>query len=249
MIYGYARVSTKDQSIERQERNILAVEPTAKIYKEKYTGTKIVGRTEFNKLLKAVRQDDTIIFDSVSRMSRNAQEGIDLYMELYSKGINLIFIKESYINTSVYKEALAHQLETVGNDIADIYIEATNKVLMILAEKQIKLAFEQAEKEVKDLQQRTKEGMETARRNGKQIGAVQGKKLITKKSIEAKEQIQRHSKDFGGTLSDKECMKLIGIANNTYYKYKRELLVEQEQLEQIESIIDTANEQIEDVIK
>ena len=35
--------------------------------------------------------------------------------------------------------------------------------------------------------------------------------------------ILKYSKDFDGTLSDKECMKLIGLANNTYYKYKREL--------------------------
>lgn len=34
---------------------------------------------------------------------------------------------------------------------------------------------------------------------------------------------QKYSKDFDGTLSDADCIKLIGIARNTYYKYKREL--------------------------
>lgn len=52
------------------------------------------------------------------------------------------------------------------------------------------------------------------------------KTIETKKAIEAKKQIQKHSKDFSGTLSDVECMKLIGIAGNTIYKYKAELKTE-----------------------
>jgi len=94
---------------------------------------------------------------------------------------------------------------------------------MALAKEQIKLAFEQSEKEVKDLHQRTKEGIETARLNGKQIGQKQGAKLVTKKSVESKKLIQKHSKDFDGALSDVDCMKLIGLARNTYYKYKKEI--------------------------
>ena len=105
----------------------------------------------------------------------------------------------------------------------DFILEGVNKYLMSLAKEQIRIAFEQSEKEVQDLHQRTKEGIETARLNGKQIGQKQGAKLITKKSIEAKKQIQKHSKDFDGTLSDTDCMKLVGLARNTFYKYKKEL--------------------------
>lgn len=94
---------------------------------------------------------------------------------------------------------------------------------MALAKEQIRLAFEQSEKEVQDLHQRTKEGIETARLNGKQIGQKPGAKLTTKKSVVAKKQIKQYSKDFNGNLSDVDCMKLIGLARNTYYKYKREL--------------------------
>lgn len=70
---------------------------------------------------------------------------------------------------------------------------------------------------------RGREGIQTARLNGKQIGAVPGKKLTTKKSIAAKEVIFKHSKNFGGTLDDSEVIQLTGLARNTYYKYKREL--------------------------
>lgn len=224
-IYGYCRISTNKQSMERQFRNILSLYPDAIIVEEVFTGTKVQGRKEWNKLFKVVESGDTIIFDSVSRMSRNAEEGFELYEELYSKGIELIFIKEPHINTTTYKQALANNIQLTGTNV-DFILEGINKYLLSLAKEQIKLAFIQSEKEVKDLQQRTKEGIETARLNGKQIGQVKGAKLITKKSIEAKEQIQKYSKDFKGTLKDTEVMKLIGISRNSYYKYKKEIVNE-----------------------
>lgn len=226
-IYGYCRISTNKQNIERQHRNILEVYSNAIIIDEEFTGTKIQGRKEFNKLLNIISEGDTIIFDSVSRMSRNADEGYQLYEQLFNKGVELVFLKEQHINTSTYKKALTNNISLTGTDV-DFILEGINKYLLALAKEQIKLAFIQSEKEVTDLHQRTKEGIETARLNGKQIGRKKGIKLTTKKSIEAKEQILKYSKDFKGTLSDVEAMKLIGLARNTYYKYKKELVQELE---------------------
>ena len=132
---------------------------------------------------------------------------------------------QALLDTSTYKKALECNISMTGTNV-DFILEGVNKYLMSLAKEQIRLAFEQSEKEVQDLHQRTKEGIETARLNGKQIGQKQGAKLTTKKSIEAKKQIQKHSKDFNGALSDVDCMKLIGLARNTFYKYKRELKAE-----------------------
>lgn len=223
-IYGYCRISTKKQSIERQERNILKEYESAIIVKEVYTGTKLEGRKEFSKLLSIIKTGDTIVFDSVSRMSRDAEEGFTMYQELFNKGINLVFLKEGYINTDTYKKQLDNvNLPSTDNKIVNAVLEGVKNALIELAKEQIQIAFEQAEKEVKDLQQRTKEGIETARLNGKQIGGVVGKKLTTKKSVEAKKQIIKYLKEFEGNLSDGEAMKLIGLSRNTYYKYKREL--------------------------
>ncbi len=197
--------------------------PNAVIVKEVYTGTKKTGRKGLERILLKVQEGDTIIFDSVSRMSRNADEGIELYMSMYDKGVNLVFLKEPHINTETYRLAIAKSIQTIGNDIADIYIRATNEVLMLLAKEQIRQTFEQSEKEVADLHQRTREGIETARRNGKQIGQTFGRKLNVKKAAVAKRQILKHSRTFGGTLSDVECMKIAGVSRGTYYKYKREL--------------------------
>ena len=76
--FGYCRISTGRQNIERQERNIKAAYPNAVIVKEVYTGTKFQGRKELEKILDKVQAGDTIIFDSVSRMSRDAEEGFCL---------------------------------------------------------------------------------------------------------------------------------------------------------------------------
>ena len=220
-IYGYARISTSKQNIERQVRNIEREYPKAVIIREAYTGTKL-DRKEWGKLFSTVQAGDTIVFDSVSRMSRNAEDGFAAYEELYTRGVNLVFLKEPHINTATYKRVLERSVPMTGTSV-DYILAGINRYLLELAREQIRLAFEQAEKEVEDLHQRTKEGIETARLNGKQIGQRQGTKLTTKKSIAAKEIISRHSKDFGGTLSDAEVMKLAGLARNTFYKYKREL--------------------------
>lgn len=235
MKYAYARVSTKTQRLDRQIDNIMKAHPDVdRIFTEQFTGTKVYGRTEFLKMKKLVKTGDTIIFDSVSRMSRDACEGVELYMDFYNQGINLVFLKESYIDTDVYRSATEQTIGTTGNEIADIYIEATNKVIKLLAEKQIVAAFEQAEKEVTDLHQRVSEGMKATQRKNKelpedqqtQIGQKKGTKLTTKKSIEAKKIIKAKSKDFDGTNNDIDCMKLTNLSRNTYYKYKKELFQE-----------------------
>ena len=225
MIYGYCRISRAKQSIDRQIRNIKAEYPDAIIIQEVFTRTRL-DRKEWQKLYKAVKAGDTIVFDSVSRMSGNADEGFTAYEDLYNRGVKLVFLKEPHINTDTYKQALESNVKLTGGSV-DYILEGVNKYLMALAKEQIRLAFEQSEKEVSDLHTRTKEGLETARLNGKQIGQIQGAKLTTKKSITAKEVILKHSKDFNGTLADADVMTLTGLARNTYYKYKRELREEQ----------------------
>lgn len=238
-IYGYCRISTKKQSIDRQITNITRAYPTATIIEEVYTGTK-TNRPEWQKLLKKVQSGDTIVFDSVSRMSRNAAEGFNTYMDLYNKGINLVFLKEQTINTDSFKSVLGDNKLTVkvntNDDDTDRLINSIMSEVAIyitkLAEKQIRLAFEQSEKEVNDLHDRTAEGIREAKAQGKQIGREEGAKVTTKKSIAARALIEKHNKAFGnGSLNDIDTIALIsgqlgGIARNSYYKYKRELMEE-----------------------
>lgn len=221
MKYGYCRILKPKQAIERQIRNIKAAYPEAVIIQEIFTRTRM-DRKEWQRLTRIVKPGDWIIFDSVSRMSGNAEEGFAEYERLYNLGVTMVYLKEPHINTETYKNALANNIALTGSNV-DYILEGINKYLMALAKEQIKLAFEQSEKEVEDLHQRTKEGLVTAKLAGKQVGRQAGSKIQTKKSLAARNIIQRHSKDFHGTLNDTDVIVLTGLSRNTYYKYKREL--------------------------
>ena len=229
MIYAYCRVSTQHQKLARQITNITAVYPTATIIKEFYTGTK-QDRPNWNKLISQIKTADTIVFDSVSRMSRNADEGFKDYKMLYELGVNLVFLNEPLINTSVFDSTknnlLNINIETGNTAVDDFFkgnVQLINNFMMALAEQQIKAAFEQSEKEVTDLHSRISQGMREAKKNGVKIGLPQGTTLTTKKALECMAIIKKHSKDFGGSLEDPDVIKLCGCSRNSYYKYKREL--------------------------
>ena len=229
MEYGYTRVSTTHQKIARQVTNILAVYPKATIIREFYTGT-TQNRPEWEKFITKVKKDDTIVFDSVSRMARNSTEGFQAYKMLYERGVHLVFLNEPLINTDVLdatkNKLLNINIET-GNAAVDTFfkgnIELINNFIMALAEEQIKAAFDQAEKEVTDLHSRICQGIREAKKNGIKIGLEKGTILTTQKSIHCKAVIQKFSKDFGGPLDDPEVIKLCGCSRNSYYKYKKEI--------------------------
>lgn len=232
-IYGYARVSTAKQNLQRQIDNINNYSKLNRIYAEKYTGTKVAGRQEFSKLKHQVEIDVkagrkvTIIFDSVSRMSRNASEGVQQYFEWFDMGVNLVFLNEPAINTESYRKSM-HKISLTGDKV-DFVLAGINQYLMELAKEQIIVSFNQAEKEASDIRKRVKEGMRVAKENGIQAGRREGSKLTTKKEIAAKEIIRKHSKVFNGTLADADVMKLAGVSRPTYYKYKAELVAEANQ--------------------
>ena len=170
--YAYCRVSTTHQRITRQITNITAIYPSATIIKEFYTGTK-QDRPNWNKLIAQIKAGDTIVFDSVSRMSRNSQEGFKDYKMLYELGVNLVFLNEPLINTSVFdstrKNMLSISIETGNTAVDDFFkgnIQLINNFMMALAEEQIKAAFEQSEKEVTDLHSRISQGIREAKKNG-----------------------------------------------------------------------------------
>ena len=149
---------------------------------------------------------------------------------LYELGVNLIFLNEPLINTSVFDSTknnlLNINIETGNTAVDDFFkgnVQLINNFMMALAEQQIKAAFEQSEKEVTDLHSRISQGMREAKKNGVKIGLPQGTTLTTKKALECMAIIKKHSKDFGGSLEDPDVIKLCGCSRNSYYKYKKEI--------------------------
>ena len=98
-------------------------------------------------------------------------------MELYSRGIELVFLKERHIDTAAYRDSVEQLQKMMGQefpiedgDLGEMIraiMQALEVYQLKMLERNIRLAFAQSEKEVKDLQQRTKEGIKTAVRHGK----------------------------------------------------------------------------------
>ena len=244
-VFGYCRISTKRQSIERQVENICKAYNSAEIFTETFTGSTL-DRPQWQKLKqKALKlalngENVTIVFDSVCRMSRNADEGFQEYQELFKQNISLIFLKEPHINTEVYRNIMSHQLDIIadtGDTATDNFINAivgaVQNYQTALAEKQIHLAFEQAEKEVKAISARTREGMKVSGAAKKISNSKKGTNYIVKKADFSKKMITKYSRSFDGQLSDVDCIRLIGLSRNTYYKYKREINEEYERRKQL----------------
>lgn len=237
-VIGIARISRKTQNIQRQIRNIQKIYPNARIIKITCSGTKVIGYKEFEKVINEAKENKVnkqykLVFDSASRMSRDSESGCALYEDLFNHNVSIEFLKEPHINTEVFRKALDNQIKLqikTGNEATDklinTVIKALNDYTIALAKEQIKKVFDQAQKELEDIHTRTSEGLETAKAEGKRVGTPKGTKLVTKKSLDAKNIILKHSKFFEGTLSDDECRKLAGISRNSYYKYKRELKAE-----------------------
>jgi DNA invertase Pin-like site-specific DNA recombinase len=245
-IYAYCRVSTENQSLQRQVSNIMKAYPEIKecdYKKEKFTGT-TQDRPAWNELLRKVKPGDTIVFDSVSRMSRNAEEGMQEYEELLKRGVELRFLNEPSINSAVFTAAAERRISiatTTGKASTDNLLanieNAINEFMLDLAKEQVKIAFEQAQKERDDIAKRVKDGKKAKKEQRIANGEPElydynrGKKLETKKAKAAKEIIRKNSMDFDGTNSDHECIAIIKdklgkFSRNSYYKYKAEIKAE-----------------------
>lgn len=229
-IYGYCRVSTDHQSLDRQEITITKHYPDAEIVKEKCSGTRM-NRPAWTALCKKLTAGDVIVFDDIDRMSRNAAEGFKVYQELYTRGIVLRFIKRPFVDTDVYRDTMQIKPTGADTDFDETVIPGINAYLMRLAERQIKIAFDAAEEEVTRKHVNIREGMRASGAGEKISKARTGRTYETKKSKEMKVRIRQMSRDFDGTMTDRDVMEVLGLARNSYYKYKRQMIEAQDDSE------------------
>lgn len=231
MTVGYARVSTPKQTLRRQIENLKAAYPDIVVISEVYTGS-TDNRPKWKKLMRQCRSGivSKLVFDEVSRFSRNAEEAIVEYKELYELGIELEFLKEPHINSKIYREASERKIKiaTDGMDdetatLINTVIGGLNDYLLSVAEKQIYLAFEHAQKERELLAKRTSEGLKQAKLMGSKVGRQPGQKLVTKKAKRAKRIIRNHYELFGGELTATQCFTLAQITKSTFYRYLAEM--------------------------
>ena len=231
---AYIRVSTKKQNPKRQYDNIASYAAdngltVNKYYEDKFTG-KEFSRPEFDKLRARVDReiekgnDVTIIFDSVSRMSRTAEDGIKQYFDWYDRNVNLVFLHEMAINTEAYNNGINNFNGIKSDDKkVNLTMQFVRDLVKMIATEQIEKAFEQAEKEGRDIKSRVVEGLNASDKKGGRPAPKDGERIETNKAREAKAFILKKSKRYNGTLNDTDTMKLAGISRPSFYKYLREI--------------------------
>lgn len=231
-IYGYARVSTKKQSEKMQMDAIHAFSRIDKMFSEGvFTGTTI-NRDKFQELVKQVNTDInngeqvTIIFYSVSRMSRNAKEGIEQYFTWFNMGVELVFLKEHHIDTASYRQAQSKAIEHISTNNQKLdkcingILECLNEFINSKVEDDIIKAFEQAEKEVQDLHTRTSDGMRASGAAEKIATARTGHTFTTIKELKTRISMIECLKEFGGQQTIARFAADRGLSRVTVYKYR-----------------------------
>lgn len=126
-IFGYARVSTEAQNLDRQ-LDALKKYGVDVIYNEKMTGTK-KERPELSKLLERITKGDTVVIESLSRLGRSTKDLIELTELFKSKGVRLVSLKESIDTDSSTGKLLFTLMSAISQFERDTIADRTREGL------------------------------------------------------------------------------------------------------------------------
>ena len=127
MIYGYARVSTLDQNLDRQ-KDALRAYGIDRLFCEKVSGAK-KSRPELDKMLAVLESGDSVVIESLSRLGRSVKNLSELMETFNEKGIRLISLKESVDTTSATGRLLFTIISSLAAFERETLIERTNEGL------------------------------------------------------------------------------------------------------------------------
>lgn len=192
--YGYVRVSTREQNLERQ---ILAMKEEGiedkNIYADQMSG-KDFDRPKYNRLMKKLKQGDLLVIKSIDRLGRNYTEILEQWRVITkNKKANIKVIDMPLLNT-----------ETGHGDLTGVFI--SDLVLQILAYV--------AETERAFIKQRQAEGIAIAKKNGVKFGR---EKLDLPRNFEEYHRLWKDKK-----ISVREAAKAVGMSTSTFYRRCRE---------------------------
>jgi DNA invertase Pin-like site-specific DNA recombinase len=127
MIFGYARVSTEQQNLERQI-DALNKYGVDELLTEKMTGTKL-HRPEFDRLKDKARNGDVIVIESLSRLGRSTKDLLNLLDYFETEQIQLISLKENLDTSTATGKLLITVLSAISQFERDIIVQRTNEGL------------------------------------------------------------------------------------------------------------------------
>jgi len=123
MKLGYARVSTLDQSLDRQIDSLNA-QGCERIYQEKITGTK-THRPELDRMMETLRSGDILVVDSFSRLSRSTKDLLEMVDRLQKMNVSLISLKENLDTTTATGKLMLTMMSALSQFERDIIAERT----------------------------------------------------------------------------------------------------------------------------
>ena len=193
MIYGYVRVSTREQNEDRQMLALNEKEvPEQNIYIDKQSG-KDFKRPMYNRMLRKLREDDLIYIKSIDRLGRNYEEILEQWRILTKeKKVDIVVLDMELLDTRRGKDLM-------GTFLSDIVLQVLSFV---------------AENERKNIRERQKEGIEAAKLRGVQFGRP-------KRDV-PDDFVQICHRWRSGQILGKEAAKLCGMPLTTFYGRARE---------------------------
>lgn len=212
MLYGYARVSSKDQNLDRQITALLDAGVIERnIFKEKKSG-KNFKREEYQNLLNTLKVGDTLIITELDRLGRNMAEVEREYTRItVDRGCYIKIIKEDFLSTSELAENKIYK---------DMIQPILLKVISYMAQTEREKILERQQMAYNSMQLDEK-GRMISNRTGKVIGRQA-------KFQSLKEDEKKLIKDWiNGKISCLRVSKILTISRPTLYKIKREYLEEE----------------------
>lgn len=125
--YGYARVSTEQQNLDRQI-DALTGYGVDRLYNEKMTGTR-KDRPELRKMLESLTEGDTVVVESLSRLGRSTRDLLELTELFEKKGVHLISLKERIDTTSSTGRLLFTLMSAIAQFERDVIADRTREGL------------------------------------------------------------------------------------------------------------------------
>ena len=192
--YGYARVSSRDQNLDRQIDALKAFPISRKrIYADKSSGANF-DRPCYQKLLKRLRSGDTLVITSVDRLGRNYEEIIEQWRNLtHQRGIYIVVLDMPLLDTRPSNDLVRG---ITGTFLADIVLQLLSYVAQV---------------EREHIRQRQAEGIAAAKARGKQFGRPVKPKPDNFNAIRKQYEM--------GVLSKTSAAKQLGVCRITFDKW------------------------------
>lgn len=212
-VYGYARAATQKQKARIQSEKIREKYPEAEIYEDDYSGIRY-EHPGWIALDEKLQRGDLLILCDITKLADLPESCAEIYADLFHRGIRILFLDDPLLSSEIFSDALA------GSDAKGEASEA----LMLAAASQIRISHALKLEKIKKTGDKIRESLIRSQEDGKPIGRPQGKKYRDgKKATEAKQKIWELSADFQGSIPDAELIEIVGLARNTFYKYKKYL--------------------------